>query len=122
VLIDVSRISEPTRGVLAYHKAPTTKDVSAGIEQAIGQVLQAGNLPASAISCVSIGTTAFVNAVLEVDARRLEKVAVIRLCGPYTQRCPPFIDFPPALKALTNGHVGYVDGGFESECPSVLRV
>ncbi|THH01275.1 hypothetical protein EW026_g1378 [Hermanssonia centrifuga] len=27
--------------------------------------------------------------------------------------CPPFIDFPVRLRALTEGHVGYVDGGFE---------
>ena len=55
------------------------------------------------------------NAVLEVDARRLEKVAVLRLCGPYTQQCPPFVDFPVGLKKLTEGYVGYLDGGFESE-------
>lgn len=62
------------------------------------------------------------NAVLEVDARRLEKVAVLRLCGPYTRQCPPFVDFPPALKALTEGYVGYLDGGFESESLSCAIV
>ena len=66
------------------------------------------------VASVSIGTTAFINAVLEADARRLAKVAVIRLCGPYTRQCPPFIDFPKPLRVLTEGHVGYVDGGFES--------
>ncbi|KAI0694195.1 hydantoinase/oxoprolinase [Cytidiella melzeri] len=113
VLIDASRTAEPNRGVLAHYKAPTTPNVSAGIELAVRQVLEASNVSSSSISCVSIGTTAFVNAVLEADSRRMEKVAVIRLCGPYTQQCPPFIDFPPALKVLTDGYVGYLDGGFE---------
>ncbi|KAI0341454.1 DUF917-domain-containing protein [Trametopsis cervina] len=122
VLIDVSRTSEPNRRVLAHYKAPTTSNVSEGIEEAIRHVLQAGNVPASAISCVSIGTTAFVNAVLEVDSRRLEKVAVIRLCGPYTRQCPPFIDFPPALKFLTNGHVAFLDGGFEIDGREIVPV
>ena len=71
-------------------------------------------MPPAQVSSVSIGTTAFINAVLERDARRLAKVAVIRLCGPYTRQCPPFIDFPKRLRALTEGHIGYVDGGFES--------
>ncbi|PSR71578.1 hypothetical protein PHLCEN_2v12550, partial [Hermanssonia centrifuga] len=113
VLIDVSRTLEETRGVLAYFKSPTTPNVSDGIEAAVRQVLEIASVPPSNVACVSIGTTAFVNAVLEADARRLAKVAVIRLCGPYTRQCPPFIDFPVRLRALTEGHVGYVDGGFE---------
>ena len=73
------------------------------------------SVPPERVSCVSIGTTAFINAVLEADARRLAKVAVVRISGPYTRQCPPFIDFPPRLRALTEGYVGYVDGGLESE-------
>lgn len=114
VLIDVTQTSAAHRGVLAHFKAPTTPNVSDGIEDAVRRVLQTSKVAVSAISCVSIGTTAFVNAVLEADASRLEKVAVIRLCGPYTRQCPPFIDIPPALKLLTDGHVAYLDGGFES--------
>jgi N-methylhydantoinase A/oxoprolinase/acetone carboxylase beta subunit len=114
VLIDVSRVLEPNRGVLAHFKAPTTPNVSDGIEVAIQELLNAADVTPSSVSCVSIGTTAFINAVLEQDARRLSKVAVIRICGPYTRQCPPFIDFPTALKTLINGHVGYVDGGLES--------
>ena len=49
-----------------------------------------------------------------VRDRRLAKVAVIRLSSVYTKQCPPFIDFPKSLRILTEGHVGYVDGGFES--------
>ena len=102
--------------MLAHHKATTTLDVSTGIAHAIRAVLDQAAVAPSAIASVSIGTTAFVNAVLEADARRLARVAVLRLCGPYTRRCPPFVDFPGRLRGLVEGHVGFVDGGFESEC------
>ncbi|EMD31880.1 hypothetical protein CERSUDRAFT_109067 [Gelatoporia subvermispora B] len=113
VLIDVTRLHEPDRGVLAHFKAPTTPNVSDGIEAAVREVLRLAAVPPTDITSLSIGTTAFINAVLEADSRRLAKVAVVRLCGPYTKQCPPFIDFPKRLRALTEGHVGYVDGGFE---------
>lgn len=65
------------------------------------------NLPAGRVDSVKIGTTVctiptielcfsvnlpqqFVNAVLEEDSSKLDKVAVIRLCGPYTAGSPPF--------------------------------
>ncbi|TBU59341.1 hydantoinase/oxoprolinase [Dichomitus squalens] len=113
VLIDVTRLNDPSRGVLAHYKSPTTPDVSKGIENAIREVLKSAGASSSDVTSVSIGTTAFINAVLEADARRLSKVAVIRLCGPYTRQCPPFVDFPKHLRTLTEGHVGFVDGGFE---------
>lgn len=114
VLIDVTRLNGPGHGVLAHYKSPTTTEVSKGIENAIREVLKSAAVASSEVTSVSIGTTAFINAVLEADARRLAKVAVIRLSGLYTRQCPPFIDFPKQLRALTEGHVGYVDGGFES--------
>lgn len=114
VLIDVTKVSDSNRGVLAHFKAPTTSNVSDGIVIAVRELLTSANVTPSSVSSVSIGTTAFINAVLERDARRLAKVAIIRICGPYTRQCPPFIDFPPALKALMNGYVGYVNGGLES--------
>ena len=115
MLIDIARVSEPNRGVLAHFKATTTPNVSDGIEAAIRELLKTADVSPSAVSCISIGTTAFINAVLEQDARRLSKVAVIRIRGPYTRQCPPFIDFPPALRQIMDGHVGYVDGGLESK-------
>ncbi|KAH9941324.1 hydantoinase/oxoprolinase [Epithele typhae] len=113
VLIDVTRLHEPSRGVLAHYKAPTTTDVSKGIEEAVREVLRLASVSPTEVASVSIGTTAFINAVLEADARRLAKVAVIRLSSVFTKQCPPFIDFPRPLRILTEGHVGYVDGGFE---------
>ncbi|KAI0746875.1 DUF917-domain-containing protein [Daedaleopsis nitida] len=120
VLIDVARIDAPARRVLAHHKAATTPDVSTGIQTAIRNVLTQAAVSPSHVASVSIGTTAFINAVLEADARRLASVAVIRICGPYTKQCPPFIDFPNRLRALTEGHVAYVDGGFEIDGREIL--
>lgn len=114
----MSKTAESNRGVLAQFKAETTPNVSEGIELAARQVLTISGVSPASVSCVSIGTTAFVNAVLEADGRRLAKVAVIRLCGPYTRQCPPFIDFPERLRALTEGYIGFVDGGLESMCHS----
>lgn len=114
VLIDIARSRESNRGVLSFHKAPTTLNVSDGIEAAVRSVLEASGVAPDRISCLSIGTTAFINAVLEADARRLARVAVIRLCGPYTRQCPPFIDFPNCLRVLMQGYVAYIDGGLES--------
>ncbi|OCH93351.1 DUF917-domain-containing protein [Obba rivulosa] len=113
VLIDVARLHESNRGVLAHFKAPTTPNVSDGIEAAVREVLRLAAVAPADIASLSVGTTAFINAVLEADFRRLAKVAVIRLCGPYTKQCPPFIDFPQRLRILTEGYVAYVDGGFE---------
>jgi hypothetical protein len=54
-----------------------------------------------------------VNAVLEQDSSKLNKVAVIRLCGPYSRGSPSFLDFPRKLRNLVEGHFGYVDGGYQ---------
>ena len=115
VLIDLNHKSDPNRGIVAHSKAPTTSNVSEGITLAVRNVLQASGIGPSHITSLSVGTTAFVNAVLEADASRLQKVAVIRLCGPYTRQCPPFIDFPARLKRLMEGYIAYVDGGLHSE-------
>ncbi|KAG9221349.1 hypothetical protein CCMSSC00406_0009989 [Pleurotus cornucopiae] len=122
VLIDPTRAAERSRGVLAFHKVPTTSNVSEGIEAAIRQVLHLSASDPSEVACVSIGTTAFINAVLEADPRRLCKVAVIRICGPYTRQAPPFLDFPRRLKRLMDGHIGYIDGGIEIDGRPIVPI
>ncbi|THH28580.1 hypothetical protein EUX98_g5611 [Antrodiella citrinella] len=122
VLVDLSRRLEPTRGVIAHFKAPTTPNVSEGITIAVQHVLEKGGIPPSEIASLSIGTTAFINAVVEADGRRLQKVAVVRLCGPYTRQCPPFIDFPPRLRKLLEGYVTYVDGGLQIDGREIVAL
>lgn len=78
------------RGVCASSKTPTTADVTSGICTAIVDVLAKAQIPAQEVRSVAIGTTHFVNAVVEADPRRLSRVAVIRLCGPYTRAVFPY--------------------------------
>ncbi|KAH8663399.1 hypothetical protein BGZ60DRAFT_470898 [Tricladium varicosporioides] len=99
--------------VLACHKTPTTSDIQDGVERAIEEVVKKSEIAPSTVDSVKIGTTQFINAVLEEDSSKLDKVAVIRLCGPYSRGSPPFVDFPPKLRALMEGHFGYVDGGYQ---------
>jgi len=51
--------------VLASVKTGTTADVTAGVVQAIREVLREGRVPASKIDTVMIGTTHFTNALVE---------------------------------------------------------
>lgn len=65
------------------------------------------------VASVTIGTTHFINAVVEMDQSRLAKVAVIRLCGPFSKDIPIGIDWPPRLRNIICAHRGLVDGGLE---------
>lgn len=113
VAIDLSLQHTANRGVLAHFKTPTTPDASAGIETAVRAVLAASGLDASPcrIASVTIGTTHFINAVIERDARRLQRVAVLRLSKSFLREVPAFAEFPPDLAAAIRSHVGVVDGG-----------
>jgi N-methylhydantoinase A/oxoprolinase/acetone carboxylase beta subunit len=112
-LLDVTSLGNASRGVLATCKTATTPKVTDGIKTAIEDVLKASGVDRSKILNVAIGTTHFVNAVVETDARRLSKVAVVRLCGPYTRSIPPFSDFPYALREVVEGPHYYLNGGLE---------
>ncbi|KAG5988083.1 hypothetical protein E4U43_004837, partial [Claviceps pusilla] len=112
-ILDVQAAHEPTRGVLASHKALTTPDITSGIEAAIVAVLQASKVDRSRILSVAIGTTHFINALIEADARRLDRVAVVRLCGPFTRQMPPFTGFPAEIHRVLDGGAYYLDGGLE---------
>ncbi|QPG73224.1 hypothetical protein FOA43_000531 [Brettanomyces nanus] len=115
VVIEPDKLGTDTYGVVAWHKSVTTPDVSVGIERAIITVLNDPKYRISKEEIISmtIGTTHFINAVIERDANRLEKVAVIRLSGPFGVSSPPFGDFPQDLAEVINGYFCSVDGGSE---------
>ncbi|KAF8521388.1 Hydantoinase/oxoprolinase [Hysterangium stoloniferum] len=115
---DPTAVSRPDRGILTSFKHPTTPIVSDGIEAAIRAILHRANVSPAQITGVMIGSEllsfpCLSDAVVEADANRLSKVAVIRLGAPYTEECPPFLDFPSSLKSITKGHVAILSGGLE---------
>lgn len=112
-LLDITASDTPGRGVIASHKAPTTADITSGIESAIRKILTTSAIDQKKVLSVTIGTTHFINALVEADTRRLSRVAVIRLCGPFTHQIPPFSDFPSGLRRILNGGAYYLDGGLE---------
>lgn len=113
-VIDVRAVKERSRGVLATCKTSTTPNVTEGIATAIESVLAESKVSRDQILNVAIGTTHFVNAVVEGDARRLSRVAVVRLCGPYTKKNPPFSDMPYSLRDVIEWETHYyLDGGLE---------
>ncbi|KAI0170963.1 hypothetical protein BJ166DRAFT_208485 [Pestalotiopsis sp. NC0098] len=119
-ILDITAADTPERGVLASHKAATTEDITSGIEAAIRAVLSQSQVDQGRILSVTIGTTHFINALVEADARRLDKVAVVRLCGPFTRQLPPFSDFPVGLGRILDGGAYYLDGGFEVDGREIL--
>ncbi|KAI5917845.1 hypothetical protein F4810DRAFT_716093 [Camillea tinctor] len=121
-ILDITALDSPGRGVLASHKASTTPDITSGIEEAIAAVLTASGVDARRVLSVTIGTTHFINALVEADARRLARVAVVRLCGPFTRTIPPFSDFPVGLRRIVDGGAHYLDGGLEIDGREIARL
>jgi hypothetical protein len=108
--------SQPQVEVISSFKSPTTEDVTTGICKAIDGVLEKSTIEVSDILSVNIGTTHFVNAIVQSDRSKLARVAVLRLCGPFCREVPPFADFPMHLRDVIEGPVGYLSGGLESKC------
>ncbi|KAI0193251.1 hypothetical protein EV127DRAFT_385163 [Xylaria flabelliformis] len=113
VIIDPSQASAPDKGIIAWHKAPTTPNPSIGINNAITTMFESAGVDPDQVASVTIGTTHFVNAVVERDPTRLSKVAVLRLCGPFSQHTPPCVDWPREMRDLILGHYALLKGGLE---------
>src|SRR4030081_1343510 len=109
--VDVRRTK--TEPVLSEHgkvtgavKAPTSEDVTTGILDSLKGLASTGVLKDSGgklkrIDGVMIGTTHFINAV--VQRRHLTKVAALRLGMPASASLPPFCDLPADLAHLVRG-------------------
>ena len=92
-------------------KTPTTEDVTGGIVTALGLLSNHPEVARGAIGGVVIGTTHFVNAV--VQRRHLSPVAAIRIGLPASASLPPFCDWPDDLAGLVRGAVFMLEGGHE---------
>jgi DUF917 family protein/N-methylhydantoinase A/oxoprolinase/acetone carboxylase beta subunit len=107
--------------LLSCAKAKSSNDVATGIKEAVTQLLVASSpQPFPRIDAVFLGTTALVNALLE--GRGLDRVAVVRLCGPSTRSLPPFIDFPPSLKNVISAGVWFASGGLRFDGSEECRI
>ncbi|KAK2041826.1 DUF917-domain-containing protein [Colletotrichum somersetense] len=113
VILDPTASASPGRGILAAHKASTTADPSDGIAAVVARLLRDSSADPASVASVTIGTTHFINAVVEGDAARLARVAVVRLCGPFSADIPAGVDWPPRLRAVVCAHRGLVGGGLE---------
>ena len=135
VLLDPLAASAPDApagaGILAWHKSATTLDPSDGISTAIAALLlgEGGGgggkegkegatttttaIDPAHVASVTVGTTHFVNAVVERDAGRLRRVAVLRLAGPFGRSAPPCADWPADMRELVLGYHASVRGGLE---------
>ncbi|MCS6933216.1 MAG: hydantoinase/oxoprolinase family protein [Acetobacteraceae bacterium] len=91
--------------VIAAHKTPTTEDVLSGVREALSAVAVPD------VQGVMIGTTHFVNAV--VQRRDLPRVGALRIGMPASRSLPPFCDWPEDLATLVRGAVHMVEGGVD---------
>lgn len=97
--------------VCGWVKRSTSADITSGVAAAILAVTGTVWAP-SAVSAVLIGTTHFVNAIVQRSAE-LAPVAVLRLCGPATRALPPFVSLPRDLAEIVHGHYRLASGGLE---------
>ena len=73
-------------------KTPTSPDVTTGIVSAVDELSRCLGVTSGVIDAVIIGTTHFVNAV--VQRRELARVAAVRIGLPAAASLPPFCDWP----------------------------
>ncbi|MDF1790543.1 MAG: hydantoinase/oxoprolinase family protein [Thalassobaculaceae bacterium] len=104
VLVDGSTI-------LGAVKTATTDDVTSGVRTALKDLAAAVGEAITGAGAVMIGTTHFVNAV--VQRRRLNRAAALRICLPSCASLPPMVDWPQDLAELVDGGRYMVAGGHE---------
>ena len=92
-------------------KTPTTPDVTSGIVTALAALARHPSVAHSAIDGVVIGTTHFINAV--VQRRDLARVAAVRIGSPAAASLPPFCDWPMALAEHARAAVFMLEGGHD---------
>jgi N-methylhydantoinase A/oxoprolinase/acetone carboxylase beta subunit len=99
------------REVVYAVKTLTTSDVTTGIVTALAELTAHLDIAGKAIGGVVIGTTHFVNAV--VQRQGLGRVAAVRIGLPAAASLPPFCDWPQDLAELVRGAVFMLEGGHD---------
>jgi len=103
--------------VLRTVKAPTSEDVTSGIIAALS-ALRATPAGQGDVDSVMIGTTHFVNAI--VQRRSLSPVGALRIGDPVSGSLMPFCDWPGDLAQIAKGGVWSVGGGHEYDGRPIL--
>ncbi|HEY1261121.1 MAG TPA: hydantoinase/oxoprolinase family protein [Stellaceae bacterium] len=104
VLVEEGRVAHAV-------KTPTTADVTGGIVAALGLLARGSAATRAPIDAVMIGTTHFVNAV--VQRQGLARIAAVRIGLPAAASLPPFCDWPEDLAELVRGDVFMLEGGHD---------
>jgi N-methylhydantoinase A/oxoprolinase/acetone carboxylase beta subunit len=99
-------------------KTPTTANVTTGIVTALGQLSAHPVVGRGAVDGVVIGTTHFVNAV--VQRRQLARVAAVRIGLPAAASLLPFCDWPADLADLVRGEVFMLEGGHDYDGRAIV--
>jgi N-methylhydantoinase A/oxoprolinase/acetone carboxylase beta subunit len=97
--------------LLATAKVNTTSDTTQGVNHAIKDLFKSVAISPCLINALVIGTTHFVNAVLQTKG--LNEVMVIRLAKPATTALPPMADWPTKLCATIGTITEIIAGGHE---------
>ncbi|KAL8327684.1 hypothetical protein RB597_003822 [Gaeumannomyces tritici] len=110
VLLDLSKTG--SAAVVAADKKETRANVTRGIRSTLGELLSKALVAPADVAAVAIGTTHFLNAIIERDGNRVEKVAVLRLASHnFSAGTPPFADWPQGLERIVHGFSAIIPGG-----------
>jgi DUF917 family protein/N-methylhydantoinase A/oxoprolinase/acetone carboxylase beta subunit len=108
---DAVILEMPEIKIISWTKVPTTSDIRTGVFNALVSVFEKQSLISKDdIKAVFIGTTAFVNAVIQ-RSDYLSKVSVFRLCGKSSTALYPFINFPKDLRNKVEQKSYLLSGG-----------
>ncbi len=104
--------------VIGAIKTPTTKDITSGVRRALVELIKQCGPRTHQVDSVMIGTTHFVNAV--VQRRGLNKIASMRLTLPGSASLRPLVDWPKDLSTLVDGGKYGIAGGNEYDGQEVV--
>ena len=97
--------------VIAACKQPTEPDATLGVVRAMEALQQSHPFDWGTLDAVMIGTTHFINALIE--QRGLAPTAAIRIGLPATSALPPLVEWPANLVRSIAGRPYLVHGGHE---------
>ena len=97
--------------IFSTKKSFTTEDIISGIKSSVEGVFKNNDYKPESVSAVMLGTTHFINAILQ--EKDLSEVAVIRLCLPSSKSLYPMIDWPEKLRNKLSNTYYFAHGGYE---------